>query len=187
LPRVFLAIDIPEDIKNLIAKDLEFLKSISSNLKASYPRVECLHITLKFIGEIEGKRVGEVIKVLRTTLRGFGSLKLGVKNRGVFPSLERPRVLWIGVDITDRLVFLRRLVEDKLHELGFPYDDKEFKPHITIARIKWIDRDGKNFIRGFVDENKEYGIFEAKKVVFYESILKPDGAIYKSIEEFTLG
>jgi len=185
LPRVFVAIDVPDDIKRLIYRDIERMKD--HGVRASFPKREALHLTIKFLGDVAIDRIGRIVDSLKDVAVRVKGFELTVKNRGVFPNSTRPRVVWVGVDGSPSLEKLKNLVDDTLEKLGFSREDREFKPHVTIARIKWLDEAGRSFIKGLISEEVLYGTFRVEKIVLYESILKPDGAVYRVIEEFHLG
>lgn len=125
--RLFIAIAIPEAIKNEIA-----------GLGRSIPRarpvpVEQMHLTVKFIGEVEGSRLLDIQSVLMEISRPQFTLCLhGV---GTFPPRGTPRVLWAGVHPLDNLMTLHRSVEGKLSEIAIPREKQKYSPHLTLARL----------------------------------------------------
>lgn len=184
MPRVFVAIDIPGNLKELINRDIERMKDYG--IRASFPRMEALHVTIKFLGEVSLDMVSKVVDSLKEVVKKVNSFDLTVKNRGVFPNSAKPRVVWVGIESSPHLERLKELVDDNLERLGFTREDREFRPHVTIARLKWLDGAGKDFIRKLTKEEMLYGAFKVDKVILYESILKPEGAVYRVIEEFYL-
>lgn len=132
--RCFIAVDIEEsDIVNKIVRIQEELKNTGTRLKAVEP--ENLHITLRFIGEVPTSIV-ESIKDRLSTLE-FSSFTLSFSGVGAFPGIERPRVIWVGVsEGKEELIELSNKVNKLLSSLKIPKENKEFIPHLTIARVK---------------------------------------------------
>lgn len=132
--RCFIAVDVEEsDIVGKITKIQEELEGTGTRLKTVEP--ENLHITLRFIGEIP-KPVVEAIKEKLSTLE-FKSFTINFSGVGAFPRVEKPRVIWVGVDKgRDELSELSNRVNKLLSSLKIPKENKEFVPHLTIARVK---------------------------------------------------
>ncbi len=171
--RCFIAVEPDAELKEKIfnyAKKLRgFLKLVEK---------ENLHITLKFLGEIEN--VKEVAKALEA-LQGFGSFEVKLRGAGAFPSKNRARVVWIGVE-SPRLIELQKTVDSLLEALGF-VKEVNYVPHLTIARIK-----GQSNARGFIEEfeNFEFGSFEVRELKLKQSILTPRGPVYRDLKVVVL-
>lgn len=126
--RLFVAIDLPEPVR-------EELIRISSGLPgARWTRPEQLHLTLRFIGEVDGGQFADI----RDELTGIAvaPFSLQLDGLGLFPPRGRPRVLWAGLDRSDDLVRLRNQVESALARVGIARETRKFSPHITLARLK---------------------------------------------------
>jgi len=132
--RCFIAIDIENSsVVEKIVRIQEELSSCGVRLKLVEP--ENLHITLRFIGEIP-KLIVESIKESISNLK-FEEFHVTFSGIGAFPQPERPRVIWAGVvEGGDKLFVLSKKVNDLLSKLKLPKEDKEFTPHLTIARVK---------------------------------------------------
>lgn len=125
--RLFVAIDIPRQIRSQ-------LHAMGRSLPGVRPVAEeQIHLTLRFIGEVEGS----IFKDIREELAAVASpaLTMGVKGIGHFPPRGRPRVLWAGVQPADPLIRLKRRIDTALIKCGIAPDSRKFAPHITIARI----------------------------------------------------
>lgn len=173
--RLFVAVDLPEAIKEEITK-------ISAQLPKDGVRLvskENLHITLKFIGEVEIKKVEEIKSKLRSIKMKNFECKL--KGVGVFPNENYIRVVWIGIE-SETLLQLAKKVESTLIDIG-KKEDREFSPHLTIARVsKKIDL--QNFL--WKNREREFGGFTVAEFALFESTLTPNGPIYKKIETYEL-
>jgi len=129
--RLFVAV-------NFNLKTLEQLEEWQYDLQEKgvrgyWRRRENLHITLKFLGEVEKNRV-EAIKESLANIRGrVGKFDLKLSGLGVFPNLNRPRILWLGVKQESGLKLLQAEVEKEMGKIGFLPEKREYTPHITLA------------------------------------------------------
>jgi RNA 2',3'-cyclic 3'-phosphodiesterase len=130
--RLFAAVDIPEDVK--IALD-SFLKRLRPTAKLSWTRLDNLHITTQFIGEWPEERLDEIKQAL-AGVPVRGAIDIAVKGIGWFPNDRRPRVFWAGIDGGDALRTLARDTGQALAKIGVPIEEREFSPHLTLARMR---------------------------------------------------
>ncbi len=178
--RVFIAIDLPDELKEEIFKIYNKIKFI----RAKFVEKENLHITLKFLGELQPPKVKEIQEALKSI--EFEKFKIRVKGLGAFPDFNRIRVLWLGIaEGKEKLLELQRKVDIICKKFGFPLE-KEYVPHITIARIKQVLNKEK-FLE-IIDElkNIDFGYFEVKEFKLKQSILRPQGPLYKDLEKYSL-
>ena len=104
---------------------------------ASWSRVENIHLTLKFFGNVEVKWIQRISEVAERVVKEFAEFQIGVGETGVFPRASRPQVLWIGVsDQSGQLSALQGKFEDECAGEGFPKEDRAYRPHLTIARLR---------------------------------------------------
>jgi 2'-5' RNA ligase len=146
-----------------------------------------MHITLKFLGEISEKKKEDVARLLQQVTKNHQSFPLNFRGTGTFPHGSRnPRVLWIGIDKSGPLEALQAETEAKLKDLGFPVENRTFRPHLTLGRVK------KRFhLEPLLSKLKRYqdeffGEMTVQKITFFRSTLKPSGAEYTRLAEFTL-
>jgi len=130
--RLFVAIDIPAEIKDALRY---FVDRLRPTAKISWSPVDNLHITTKFIGEWPELRLDE-IKGALTALPAKGAIDIKVKGLGWFPNARRPRVLWAGVQGGEPLRALAQATEQAVGQLGVPADERDYSPHLTLARIR---------------------------------------------------
>jgi 2'-5' RNA ligase len=178
--RTFIAIELPQEIKEGLAKVQEQLKGGGAG--ASWTRPEGIHLTLKFLGEVPEPKAQELMSTLTTAVRGTGTFRIEVAGAGAFPNVRNPRVLWIGVSgDLEKLALLQASVEAAMTGLGFEPEDRKFSPHLTLARIKYLrPRDNwQKVVEGIRDIN--LGGFEADRVSLIKSELKPAGAVYTEL------
>jgi 2'-5' RNA ligase len=184
--RTFIAVEIPEYIISSIRGLQQGLKDYGIDM--GWIRPENIHITLKFLGNVEAADINKIYGAIYNTTDGVASISLKAKGVGVFPGIIRPRVLWVG--LTGQLEFLMRLqqtLDENLKAIGFPKEKRPFKGHLTIGRIK-----AKINNKIFVDALRAFSHFEsetfiADKIILFKSELKPQGAVYTNLASASLG
>lgn len=135
--RVFCAVELPEGIRSAVAAHAARLRREFPDARASWPRPAGLHITLKFIGEVEPARVELLSRAANAAVEGFKPFRLSIEEPGTFPPRGAARVLWLGVkDEAGRLSQLQRRLEQECEAVGFPSEPRAFKPHLTVARLR---------------------------------------------------
>lgn len=133
--RVFCAIELPADVRSRLADRISQLRTASPEAKASWARDEALHVTLKFIGDIESHRLPALTRAAKITSQGVQSFSLVLENTGTFPAHGTPRVLWIGAaDSSGNMDKLHLALDEECAREGFAPDERDFHPHLTIAR-----------------------------------------------------
>jgi 2'-5' RNA ligase len=176
--RTFIAIDLPDGLLDEI--DVVTRQMQELGLDGRYPRREGLHLTLKFLGDIEEEAVPEISRMLQTKAGDTEPFKLCLEELGAFPNLRRPRVGWVGLSQSEPLRRLHQAVEDGLYELGFERERRSFHPHLTVVRLK-SQRNLEGLVR-LVESfswDPEAHCFQVDRLHLYQSILKPDGARYR--------
>lgn len=183
--RTFLAIEIPSHI-------LKEIGSIQARLKGTLPemirwvRPEAIHLTLKFFGNVSEYDIAEISRIMEEKVNGIRPFAFHVKKLGVFPNMNRPRILWLGISgDVDALILFQKSMEQKLHGRGFPKEERPFRPHLTVARIK----EPKELIglAKIIEKGDNYtaGNFDARGLHLYRSQLTPRGAVYTKLAYFS--
>ncbi len=183
--RTFIAIDVPEKIKEQIFEvEKELMKSCTEGVK--WEEKEKFHITLKFLGDVNEDAIDSIYDVLSENLTGFGKFSIIYKGVGCFPELKRPRVIWIGCeDPSGKLFELQKIVEEKMSELGFEKEDKEYHPHVTLGRVK-NPKNISNLTKKIESINFESEAGEVAEVLIMKSDLKPSGSVYTVLRKIKL-
>lgn len=130
--RLFIAIDIPAEIKDALRS---FVSRVRPAAKIGWSPVDNLHITTKFIGEWPEPRLDEMKHTL-TSVPVKGAIDITVKRLGWFPNPRRPRVFWAGVEGGESLRALAQATEQAVAALGVPIEERDYSPHLTLARIR---------------------------------------------------
>jgi 2'-5' RNA ligase len=182
--RAFLAIDPPQEIFSEIIKIQERLrKDLQGDIR--WVRPEGIHLTLKFFGYIYDSDVANISDVVKNSVANMKALALNVRSLGAFPSVNRARVLWLGIDgDTDPLINLQIEIDQGLESFGFKKEDRPFRPHLTLARVK--EPKGLIGLAETVEKKDDYvaGSFSVLGLTLFKSDLKPAGAIYTKLAHF---
>ena len=185
LVRTFLSVPLPVEVK---AKKNMFYSTIDqSKSHINWVKSQNLHLTLKFIGYTPENMFDKIISELSKVFLNEKPFSITIQKTGCFPLPEKPRTLWMGIDgNTSSLRNLVLNIENTMEALGFPKDDKNYFPHITIARIRYpqkITPDVKIFLKSHYDPI----VFVIDRVQFLASELLKTGAFYSTIKSFPLG
>jgi 2'-5' RNA ligase len=183
--RCFVAIEIPEAVQEQL---LQVQNALRKHIqRASWVKPGNIHLTLKFLGDVNPDDiggVGEAIKSVAARHRPFSLVFGGV---GAFPSLSRPRAVWVGVKSgRDNAAALARDIEQALSPLGFSPENKAFNAHLTLARLKeQVD------LRPFANVCRQYDTIDnataaVKEISLIRSELHPRGSIYTTLHAYPL-
>ena len=135
--RVFCAVELPDELRARAAERVRRLRSEFPEVRASWERPEKLHITLKFLGELEPARVEELSRAAARAVATVEPFDLIVDEPGSFPPHGQPRVLWLGIrDDSGSLAFMHRALEEACAAVGFARESRAFRPHLTLARLR---------------------------------------------------
>lgn len=135
--RVFCAVELPAELRERAAAHARHLRAAISDVRASWPRAENLHLTLKFFGEIARSRVESLSQAVARAARKSQPFKLTLEGAGSFPPRGTPRVLWLGIgDSSGALAELQDHLEEECEGIGFKREERPFRPHLTLARIR---------------------------------------------------
>ena len=179
--RAFLAVDVSPGARAAIAA-LHGYQPPSLR----WVRPENLHLTLRFLGDVEPVVVTALRATLSPAVRDCWPFTYRLRSGGCFPSAKRPRVVWIGVDpVPEEMLHLHRVVETVVGEHGLSSERRVFHPHLTIARVKTPDRGVAAFVAEL--EGRDFGETEVGELALFESRLSPRGATYRAVERFELG
>lgn len=176
LKRCFIAIEFSDEVIKEIARMQELLGKTKFTGKIT--ELENLHLTLKFLGEIDDKKIEEVKKKLKEV--GFDEMKLKLGKIGIFSVRGKPNIVWIKVEGKE-IYDLQRKIDEKLKDLFKP--EERFMSHLTIARVKYV-KDKKGFLEHVNSIHVKPIAFEVSSFKFKKSELKPIGPVYTDIEVY---
>jgi 2'-5' RNA ligase len=183
--RLFFAIDPPEALTQKMENLVQKFDTPPNFVR--WVRAGNMHITLKFLGEVDEAAIPSIVEAVRHAVAPFPPLKLVIEGLGVFPNHEQPQVVWFGVKgDTETLREMERALSTSLTALGFPPEDRPFIGHLTIGRVRSGNARGK--IARLVRQYHRFYIGDtvASQVALYESRLTMEGSVYTKLESFPL-
>lgn len=177
LMRLFIAIELPDDLKDRLAGLKTVIPAANWVKRAGY------HLTLSFLGEVDSDRVPALTAALSSIQSPSFSVTL--RGAGRFPPKGAARVLWIGTETQPALIALHQQVERALVPLCFPTEDRSFSAHITLARLK---TDARREVEAFLEKHRDWRADPFPVTAFHliESTLTPQGAHYRIEHSFPL-
>jgi RNA 2',3'-cyclic 3'-phosphodiesterase len=183
--RAFVAIPLPEQCREMLERLQQSLRATEAAVR--WTAISSIHLTLKFLGEIEPAIVPKLSQSFREATKTSRELQLRIRGLGSFPNQKNPRIVWCSVEgDTEGLSRLQREVENVCAGLGFPAENRPFSPHLTLGRVK-----SKRNLQPLLDCIKIGSDlecdFEADHYNVYQSALKPQGAVYTVLETIALG
>ena len=184
--RAFIAIAVPESLLKSCQDIVAQLRGL--NLQGRFAKTQSIHLTLQFLGNIEEDQIVGIAQVLEQAGREVAPFDLEVGRLGVFPQLANPRVVWLGVEPVDGLLKLQSKIQRGLEPLGFPREQRDFHPHLTLFRLK--SRKKLSPLTEYLKAegpHQKAGVIQAEQIHLYQSILKPQGAEYLKLFTARLG
>ncbi|MEM3365581.1 MAG: RNA 2',3'-cyclic phosphodiesterase [Candidatus Methanomethyliaceae archaeon] len=180
--RAFLAIDITEEVRQKIAEFEREIDLVGADIKLV--EVENLHVTMKFLGEVDSGILEKVYDVMKM-VKGE-SFAMNVEGVGVFPNWRMFRVVWVGIgEGGDRITKIQRELDAGLAKLGFERE-RDFVPHITVGRVR-TPRNRDRLLQLLEKyKNHQFGRCKVEKLVLKKSTLTPKGPIYSNLREVDL-
>ncbi|MBD3309669.1 RNA 2',3'-cyclic phosphodiesterase [Candidatus Woesearchaeota archaeon] len=173
--RLFIAFEVPPEVHEILLSAQNDIQTADAKLKPA----KSFHLTLKFLGEVEEKAVPELKQRLEKVR--FEPFKARAEGIGVFPSEDYIRVVWAGLQPEKRIISLQSMIDRSLEGM-FP-KEKNFKPHLTLARVRYVDDKEK-----FVQKIRSTGImspeFTVKSFSLIKSTLTKQGPVYEKIQSY---
>ncbi|MBD3403958.1 RNA 2',3'-cyclic phosphodiesterase [candidate division GN15 bacterium] len=185
--RLFIALPLGEPMERALGGIMTDLKKSGGAVKYVDPR-NC-HLTVRFLGDTDEQLIPELKAVLDRAAAKYAAIETTIDRLGAFPNLKRPRVFWAGLardESVEPLTALAEDIEKGVQALGFEPDNKKFKPHLTLARVKRPDG-----LRELCDTVRDYRFkvlpLTCDRLVLFKSELTPKGPVYTRLHEARLG
>ncbi len=179
--RTFIAIELDPAVKRNLTNFLGRLKKLGPK-NISWVREEGMHLTLKFLGEIEDAQASPVKNVIGSISKTYPGFPLAVKGTGYFPANPKYiRVLWAGVEEHPTLMSLQKELESELEKLGFAREKRVFHPHLALGRVRTPSNLKENLEEHEKNKTAVFGQMTVEKITFFESRLRPSGAEYTAL------
>ena len=174
--RTFICFELPDSVQDVLAELQATLKNFGRGV--SWVRPEGIHLTLKFLGDVDESKIDDVVSAVTSAAKDFSTFQIEISETGAFPNLNRPRVYWVGVkEPTGVLFSLQQKIDDELELLGLSKESRKFSPHLTVGRVKFAH--GLNNINRALEEvNLPSMDFLADDIIVMHSELQPKGARY---------
>ena len=182
--RLFIASPLNEDVESRLGSIIEDLRPRGG--RVSWVQPKNIHLTLRFLGETEEARVDKITSEIDRIAADYSTVTTEINALGGFPNLNRPRVIWVGLDESiEPIAKMARQLELAMRELRFE-KEKPFRAHLTLGRV----RDPRS-IGALADYLSDYRIdpipVTLDRVVLFKSTLTPRGSIYERLYEVKLG
>jgi RNA 2',3'-cyclic 3'-phosphodiesterase len=185
--RLFTAVDIPEEIREVISGAVQNLQEEVEGVR--WVKSQNLHLTLKFIGNFETEKLERLIQEIQTVAERSARFTAALGGCGAFPSTKKARIVWIGMtNGGDEAGIIARKIDKRLERLGVEREDRSFSSHLTLARLKQ-PRDCSGQLENL--DRKLKGLpemaFVVSEVTLYQSHLGPQGPTYNQLRRLNLG
>jgi 2'-5' RNA ligase len=179
--RIFAAIELPARLQNRIQRQIQQLQAAVPENKASWSRPENIHLTIKFFGNVDQKRFAPISTAASQVVSHLERFEILIGGTGAFPKVTQPRVLWIGIeDPTGKLARLQELFEIECAAEGFEKEMRDFRPHLTIARLRRPEG-----ARAVAEINQKLGFesmtVEVNELVVFRSEPSSKGSMYTAL------
>lgn len=184
MKRLFIAVNVTPGGELL--RMISSLKALLSAEKIRWIDPSNIHLTLVFLGDTEVKRIKILKELLRERCEGFNKFDFLLAGTGVFKNYRDPRVIWTGINSAETLELIYDTITTGLKEYGFPTEERQFRPHLTIGRIKSVQDTEK--LKSVLERYRdiEFQKVEVRDVILFESILLQTGPVYKPLGKFYL-
>ncbi len=185
--RTFIAIEISEEIRNTLAQIQSHLKYSGADVK--WVEKDNIHLTLKFLGEISEEKKESVKSLLDSIASQTKPFEITIKDIGVFPKIEFPRVVWVGLDKgSSESKTLAEKIDEALSKIGFEKETRPFTSHLTIGRVKSPKNKEalKEKIQSYSPQTIDHRPQTIDSVILFQSTLTPKGSIYTKLHEAKL-
>ena len=185
--RLFCAIELPVEVRARALEHIARLRERLPDARAGWERAEKLHLTLKFFGDVAPPRAQALAQALERAAHSVAPFALHIAGAGAFPPHGDPRVLWLGVrDDSGNLALLHQHLEAECAAAGFKREERPFRPHLTIARLRQ-----RTNARALAELHRELGFapmqLTVNELVLIRSELGPKGSCYTALAHHGLG
>ena len=177
--RLFVAIEIPQDIRAAYAALLKELRGIAPQVK--WVRAENLHVTLKFLGETQPAKLRALENVI-VEVRSEQPVRLEFRGIGFFFHAKGGGVCWADMEASPNLKMLAADIDQAVHRMGFPLEERPFTPHLTLARFQRPEPTPKLLDAIRAKSDQSFGLLTTSEFHLIESKLKPTGAEYTTVQ-----
>lgn len=187
--RAFIAIELSQEIQQKLDEVTSLLRGDLDHVSVRWVPAENIHLTLKFLGDVSVTNLEILKKILTAEAARYAPFEISVGDLGAFPSIKRPRVVWVKVQAPNDLIQLQRSIEEGTTRLGYAREERSFSPHLTLGRVS-RNADSRQANRvGEVLSVTQVGFLGAMRVPavhLFRSDLRPSGAVYTRLYSASL-
>jgi 2'-5' RNA ligase len=179
--RAFIALDLEQEVLHRLDTIIRQLKQSLDGVPVRWVQAKNIHLTLKFLGDVSEANLPVLYKILENEAIKHPSFEVFVAELGAFPNLNRPRVIWVGVQAPAELTALQHNIDTETARLGYQSEERGFSPHLTLGRVSRNATPNETHRIGEalqITKVNTLGVTRPQAVHFYRSDLNPDGAIY---------
>lgn len=183
---MFCAFELSESLRAQIDAHVQRVRDAVPDAAASWSRAENIHLTVKFFANVDQAKVPSISAAADRVVKEFSPIQIEVETTGVFPRASRPQVLWIGIDDpSGALSKLQQRLENELTREGFPKEDRAFRPHLTIARIR-KPHNANRLAAAHLQMEFRTVALTLSELVLFRSELSSNGSKYTAISRYRL-
>lgn len=185
--RTFIAVEVSSEIRSKAQRLIGKLSESGAKIKWVEP--QNLHLTLKFLGDVEMLEMPQICSAVDEAVAGLPPFDLEAIGAGAFPTPQRPRTIWLGIRSgSESLVALHDAVEEKLAPLGFRREGRRYVPHLTLGRVRSTTPQVSRELAALLETHRQYpgGSGDVSEVVVMSSELGRDGPVYDPLSHAEL-
>jgi len=183
--RAFIAVELRQEIQQSLKAIQEHLKKTTQDVK--WVESKNIHLTLKFLGDIKERDVLKIADNINRSLSSFNTFNTELTTLGAFPSLQKPKVIWVGLNHNEKKIeAMAKSLEEALGKIGIKKETRNFHPHITIGRVKSskdLSQLGKALQDVKIESEKAQLI---QHITLFKSTLTSQGPIYEKLHTIEL-
>jgi 2'-5' RNA ligase len=184
MKRTFLAANVSDETRQLIVSLYQELHFSKQYIRFVSPKT--VHVTLKFLGDVKTEIIPDIIANIEHSIHSFQKFDYICSGTGVFPNAHNPRILWLGItEGSNILTGISKTLNQTLADMPVKKEDREFRSHITLGRIKEIRKSLPDIDR-FIKYSFDPIVNHVDQIILYESILTSQGALHKPLHKFLL-
>jgi len=185
MPRIFLALNFSVAATRKIAEEVDRAKAAmgDAGFRVAWVPAANIHLTLKFLGSVGEELVEGIAGAFRRVAARHQPIEAKAIGLGAFPSLQKPNILWVGVEAPPALAALQREVEGAMIELGFEKEERAYHPHVTVGRVK----EARGSAADLWKSDALIASSALAEIVVYESRTRSAGAEYVARARVPLG
>jgi 2'-5' RNA ligase len=187
--RSFIAIELAPEIYRRLDEVIAQLQQKLAGVPVRWVPAKNIHLTLKFLGDVSLSNLEILKKIVRTEVSAHAPFEISVGELGAFPTIRRPRVIWVGVKAPAELSVIQQRIDAETARLGYAREDRKFSPHLTLGRVSRNATPQDVHKIGEILSASKVGFLGAvsvRDIHLFRSDLMPDGAVYTPLDSAPL-